>query len=81
MQPNTKNRTYSVTNREQFLALRRADIARVRQSYGEHAIICDPGDEIICDHCNDEIVEQLVHVDMVASYATCPKCRGEYAAH
>ena len=38
-------------------------------------IICDPGDEVICDLCNDSYTEsEETGGCSVGSYAICPQC-------
>ena len=38
-------------------------------------IICDPGDEVICDFCNDSYTEsEETGGCSVGSYAICPQC-------
>lgn len=36
-------------------------------------IVCDPGDDIVCDICNADVVEDPVHVE--GSWLWCPDCR------
>lgn len=41
-------------------------------------IICDPGDEVVCDFCNDGYTEsEEFGGSAIGTWAICPKCTKE----
>ena len=61
-----------------FLTIRRVEIDTMKQLYGDMMIVVDPGDQIICDGCNGEILDDEVII--LDSNAHCDDCRKRYRA-
>ncbi len=68
---------YYKTHRDKFLDARAEDVAKAKAYAKAHPeenhIVVDAYDEIICDYCNAEIVEEFVFCDDYG--ASCPECR------
>ncbi len=63
--------------RNLFLTQRAKELAAFKRQC-PNAIVCDAGDEIICDVCNDEILTELILID--EGYALCDDCQKGRAA-
>lgn len=60
-----------------FLIERRESIHRAKTIYGNddfHHIVVDPGDDIICDTCNEEIEGDYVNIVEREARAYCEGC-------
>ncbi len=62
-------------SREQFLNERREEISRLQEInwlFPDTVIFSDPEDDIICDVCNNDILEETVHIE--DEFAKCESC-------
>lgn len=72
----SQTQRFRAYEREKFLAIRKRTVEQAlaaQKFQSENVIVVDPEDEIICDVCNDEIVEALIWVNSYGAY--CSKCR------
>lgn len=69
-------RVYQKVAREGFLKLRHEQIAAAKEAAGEHDIVVDPGDEVICDYCNDLVEDEFLNVSIDGRTLLCEKCLG-----
>ena len=66
---------YQILSRDKFLKEREEQMyqARLAKNILPYLFIVDPGQDILCDLCNDEISEDLIYSN---SHGTrCPRCR------
>lgn len=72
------NPWHAVFQREEFLAARAKQLEWARGNPspiipGMETVVVEPGDDVICDDCN-ELIEQEVHVVNYGSRAACEVC-------
>lgn len=66
--------------REEFLAARKEQLAFAKKNSSKAVIFIDTGDDVICDTCNAEILDQMINLVEFGRRVNCDACYQKYYA-